>query len=198
MNRISQCYSSLAAQAPNIGGEANMFTEWLTYGVYYLAVYQILKEEGLLVEEVGEIIFDTYKTMADYPKWILQLVSRLKYGGSYVKKLKAAVNKTQERQFPGDWVASFIEGDGEDFDYGLDIVECGICKFYQSQGADELTPYLCLSDYVVSDAMGRGLVRYQTLAEGGKVCDFRFRRGRPTYVHPLRDGWPPKFHNSSG
>lgn len=102
---------------------------------------------------------------------------------------------TQLRRYPGDWVADYLEGDGGEFDYGLDITECGICKFYHQQGADELAPYLCLSDYVLSDALGRGLVRCQTLAEGDPVCDFRFKRGRETYVEPLRDGWPPKFQS---
>ncbi|MBW1717455.1 MAG: L-2-amino-thiazoline-4-carboxylic acid hydrolase, partial [Deltaproteobacteria bacterium] len=71
-----------------------------------------------------------------------------------------------------------------------------ICKFYRAQGADELAPYLCLSDYVVSDAFDRGLVRYKTPAEGAEVCDFRYKKGRETFVNPLSKGWPPKFLNA--
>ncbi|MBW1895365.1 MAG: L-2-amino-thiazoline-4-carboxylic acid hydrolase [Deltaproteobacteria bacterium] len=180
---------------PYIGGEENMFTEWLTYGVYYLAVHRILKAEGQSVEEVGKVIFDTFQAMADYPKWLLRLVGSLKYNKQYVSKLKKAVAKTQEHRYPGDWVAMFIEGDGKEFDYGIDITECGICKFYRAQGADELTPYLCLSDCVVSEAFDRGLVRYKTLAEGAEVCDFRYKKGRKTFVNPLKNEWPPKFFN---
>jgi hypothetical protein len=195
MKEIRQEYEALTPEVPYIGGEENMFTEWLTYGVYYLAVYRILKAEGQSVEEVGKIIFDTFQAMADYPKWLLRLVGSLKYNKQYVSQLKEAVAKTQERRYPGDWVAMFIEGDGEEFDYGIDITECGICKFYREQGADELTPYLCLSDCVVSEAFDRGLVRYKTLAEGAEVCDFRYKKGWKTFVNPLRDGWPPKFLN---
>jgi hypothetical protein len=90
-------------------------------------------------------------------------------------------------------VCTFVEGDGEAFDYGLDVTECGICKFYRAHGAGGLAPYMCLSDYVVSRAFGRGLVRYKTIAEGAEVCDFRYKQGRETFVYPLRDGWPPKF-----
>jgi hypothetical protein len=112
-----------------------------------------------------------------------------------VSRLKEAAEKTQERRYPGDWVATFVEGDGEQFDYGLDVVECGICKFYRTQNAEELTPYMCLSDYILSDAFARGLVRYKTLAEGDDVCDFRFKKGRGSFVNPLRNGWPPIFNN---
>jgi hypothetical protein len=195
MKEIRHEYEVLTPEVPYIGGEENMFTEWLTYGVYYLAVYRILKAEGQSVEEVGKVIFDIFQTMADYPKWLLRLVGSLKYNKQYVSQLKEGVAKTQERRYPGDWVATFIEGDGEEFDYGIDITECEICKFYRAQGADELAPYLCLSDYVVSDAFDRGLVRYKTLAEGADVCDFRYKKGRETFVKPLRYGWPPKFFN---
>lgn len=105
----------------------------------------------------------------------------------------SAVTKTQERRYPGDWLGRFIEGDGKDFDCGIDITECGICKFYSAQGAEELAPYLCLSDFVVSDAFDRRLVRYKTLAEGADVCDFRYKKCRRTFVNHLREGRPPRF-----
>jgi hypothetical protein len=186
----------LLPEVPYIGGEENIFTEWLTYGVYYLAVYQVLKSLGQTVEQTGRIIYETYETMADYPAWMLRLVSSLKYGQGYVEQLRAAATESQERRYPGDWVCTFVEGDGETFDYGFDITECGICKFYHAQGADELAPYMCLSDYVLSCAFDRGLVRYRTIAEGAGVCDFRYKKGRETFVYPLRDGWPPKFINT--
>ena len=193
MRDIHREYEILVPKMPDIGGKNNIFTEWLIFGVYYLAVYQVLKAKGQTVEEVGKVIFDTFKAMADYPKWLLRLVGSLKYNEKYVTQLKEATAKTQERRYPGDWVATFIKGDGESFDYGFDITECGICKFYHAQGAEELAPYLCLSDYVLSEVFERGLVRYKTVAEGAGVCDFRFKKGRQTFVNPLRDGWPPKF-----
>jgi hypothetical protein len=126
---------------------------------------------------------------------LLRIVGGLRYDEAYKGRLRAAVARTQDRRYPGAWVATFVEGDGEAFDYGIDITECGICKFYAAQGAIELAPYMCLSDYVVSDAFDRGLVRYETLAEGAELCDFRYKKVRETFVNPLRDGWPPKFLN---
>jgi len=193
MKDIRQEHEALTPEVPYIGGKENMFTEWLIYGVYYLTVYRVLKAEGQGVEDVGQMIFDTFQAMADYPKWLLRIVGSLKYNRRYVSRLKEAVARTQERRYPGDWVATFVEGDGTEFDYGIDITECGICKFYRAKGAEELAPYLCLSDYVVSSAFDRGLVRYKTLAEGDEVCDFRYKKGRGTFVNPLREGWPPKF-----
>lgn len=198
IREIRQEYDALAPNMPYIGGEANIFTEWLTYGVYYLAVCRVLKTPDKTLSEVGKIIYETYEAMADYPKWLLRLIGKLKYSKGYVNQLREAAADSQKRQYPGDWVSIFIEGDGEEFDYGLDIIECGICKYYHAEGADELAPYICLGDYVVSRAFDRGLVRYKTLAEGADKCDFRYKKGRETLVYPLRDGWPPKFLNESG
>jgi hypothetical protein len=193
LQAIRQEYEALTPEVPYIGGEDNMFTEWLAYGVYYLAAYRVLASQGQSVEQVGRIIYETYEVMADRPQWLIDTAGSLKYGRGYIERLKAAAAASQERRYPEDWVCTFVEGDDDAFDYGLDITECGICRFYHAQGADELAPYLCLSDYVVSRAFDRGLVRYKTIAEGADVCDFRYRQGRETYVYPLRDGWPPKF-----
>ena len=43
-------------------------------------------------------------------------------------------------------------------------------------------PYHCAADMLYSDKLGWGLIRTQTLAEGAKRCDFRFKRGGPTRI----------------
>jgi hypothetical protein len=190
-----QEYETLLPDLPYIGGEENFNTENLLMAAYCLAMYRVLKARGRTIEEVGMTIYETAEAIFGYPKWLLGVIGSLKYGKSYEKQLREQAAESQKRQYAGDWVFSFIEGDGEELDYGLDFTECGICKFYRAQGADELTPYMCLSDYVSSKAFNRGLVRYKTLAEGAEVCDFRYKKGRETFVYPLRDGWPPKFLN---
>jgi hypothetical protein len=188
-----KAYEALRPEIPYIGGKQNMFTEWLNYGAYYLAMFRVLSARGHNADEVGRLIFETYEVMADYPKWFLRIVGRFKYGEKYKEKLREAAAASQKRKYPADFVSSFIEGDGENFSYGLDITECGICKLYAAQGADRLTRYMCLSDYVISRAFNRGLVRHKTIAEGSEKCDFRFKKGRETFVYPLRKGWPPQF-----
>ncbi len=190
-----KAYENLRPEIPYIGGKENIFSEWLNYGAYYLGMHQALSAHGHHLDDIGRIIFETYETMADYPKWFLSIVGHLKYGKKYEENLKDAAATSQKRKYREDFVLSFIEGDGDNFDYGLDITECGICKLYSAQGAGKLSRYMCLSDYVVSKAFNRGLVRHKTIAEGAEKCDFRFKKGRETFVYPLRKGWPPHFSN---
>lgn len=89
---------------------------------------------------------------------------------------------SQERKYAGGYVLAYVEGDGQDFDYGIDYIECASCKFLNDQGATELGPYVCAVDRVASEMLGWGLRRTMTLAEGGERCDFRFKKGGKTCV----------------
>jgi len=190
-----QEYQSLLPEVPYVGGEKNLNSGNLLASAYCLAEYRVLKARGQTIEEAGQIIYEAYEAASDLPGWLRGVVGRMQHGKKDQERYRAQAAESQKRQYPGDWVFTFVEGDGKEFDYGLDFTECGICKYYHAQGADELTPYLCLMDGVVSKAFGLGLVRHKTLAEGADVCDFRYKAGRETFLHPLRDGWPPKFLN---
>jgi hypothetical protein len=188
-----QEYQSLLPQVPDIGGEENLNSGNLVASAYTLAVYRVLQARGLATEEAGRMIYEAYEAASDVPRWLGGFLDRMRRGAKYEAQWRAQAVRSQQRQYPGDWVFTFVEGDGEDIDYGLDFTECGICKYYHAQGADELTPYLCLMDGVVSKAFGLGLVRHKTLAEDADICDFRYKAGGETFLYPLRDGWPPKF-----
>jgi hypothetical protein len=98
----------------------------------------------------------------------------------YLRRLRERAAESQARRYPGDYVYTFVEGDGLTFDYGVDYAECATVKFLNAQGAPELAPYLCAADILYSQALGWGLQRTTTLAEGGDRCDFRFKRGGET------------------
>jgi len=112
---------------------------------------------------------------------------RRNYTGQGVEKAREKAALSQERRYPGDWVCTFVEGDGT-FDWGLDFGECGIKKFLEAQDALELGPYMCAVDYITIGAMGVELRRTKTLIHGCDCCDFRFVvDGTPP------PAWPPRF-----
>jgi len=191
---IRQEFETIIPKIPYIGGEKNFNTINLIIASTSLAMYSVLKENRQTAAETGKMIYEMTEEMVDYPKFILHLMGRLKYGKGYEKKIKAWATESQKRQYPGDWVATFIAGDRKEFDYGFDMTECGILKFFHAQGADEIVPYICVSmDGIFSEAFNRGLVRTMTLAEGYDRCNFRYQMGRETNLKPLKDGWPPQF-----
>jgi hypothetical protein len=60
--------------------------------------------------------------------------------------------------------------------YGIDIVECGICKLFNKHHFDKYAPILCEVDKLTAELAGLILVRTGTIANGAKKCDFRFQK----------------------
>jgi len=183
-----QEYEALIPELP-YWGKNNMMTGFLIGSSYFLAIYRVLKKHGKSVAEIGKIICEIVEARLNrVPSPVLRLYGKLKYGKSYRERLKKQAIISKKKEYPGDYVFTYIVGDGKEFDYGYDITECGVCKFLHAQDADELAPFLCLVDFPLSKAFGRGLVRNMTIAEGADKCDFRYKKGRDT-----KEGWPPSF-----
>ncbi|MCK4815391.1 L-2-amino-thiazoline-4-carboxylic acid hydrolase, partial [bacterium] len=191
-----QEFEALIPQLPYIGGGKNRLTKDLIGAVWFLALYTVLKKLDKTVEEVGKIIYESTEaylsSLSRLSKLGLRFSWRMTFTRVGKKLIKSQAALSQKRQYPEDWVWSFIEGDGKEFDFGMDFIECAVCKFFHSQGADEFTRFVCLTDFPMSKFTGSGLVRTMTLAEGAEKCDFRYKRGRE-----VKQGWPPEFLKSS-
>jgi hypothetical protein len=181
-------FEKLLPELPYIGGDQNPLTGNLVFSASALAFYRVMKRRGRTIKETGELLYRIMEAwVRRYPRFIRRLM-----GSYYLSKLSRRQSKqrallSQERRYAGDWVFEYVEGDGETFEWGRDYIECGIVNFLHAQGADELTPYLCLTDYALFGALGIELERTMTLAEGGAKCDFRFKRGESP------SGWPPSW-----
>lgn len=183
-------------QLPYVGAEED--NRWMAYlppASFALAAYRVLVPGELPLEEFSGMFFESVREQTRNVSSLAMRVIGTEEGMK--ENTRVLAERSQQRRYPEDWVMRFVEGDG-DFSYGVDVTECAIKKYLDRQGAPELTKYLCLTDYLTSEAVGRGLVRYKTLAEGCDCCDFRYRRGRESYLYPLRNGWPPQFCPPAG
>ncbi len=94
----------------------------------------------------------------------------------YMTAMKNWSDRSKEQRI--DWVADFIHGDGNSFDFGIDYHYCPCLAYFSSRDAKEIAPYFCLVDFPEHSLMETGLMRTQTLAQGNDVCDFRYKKGR--------------------
>jgi hypothetical protein len=182
-----QRFADLIPRLPYIGGDENHLTRELVCSARCLALYQAMQEQGSTAAEVGKILYDAIPALVGdggpppQPRELVELMRR--------RRERAA--RSQRRQYPADWVYSFVPGDGEAFDYGYDFTECAAQKLYRAHGASEFLPYYCFLDFAASRASGLGLQRTMTLAEGQDKCDHRFKRDRET-----EQDWPPPWLRS--
>jgi len=179
-NEAHREYEALIPKIPYIGGKKNIIETYLIQSTWALALYRALKNHGKSAEETGSICYEMVEAQLNsYPRLLRTLVGRL-----YLSRFRAGMERgaaeSQKRLYPGNSLWTFVQGDGKEYDFGMDMTECAICKFFHAQGADELAPYMCLTDFAVSKALGMGLIRTTTLAEGGIKCDFTYKRGRET------------------
>jgi hypothetical protein len=181
-------FERLLLQLPDIGGDRNALIETLVHSTGALAFYRVMKTHGQPVQEIGRLLYRTIEALALQSSALSGLNGQMAGSKAPQNNFKRMAEWSQKHAYPGDWVLTFVEGDGKTFDFGVDYTECGLCKFNHVQDADELTPYLCLGDFPISQVYDTGLVRTTTLARGGSRCDFRFKSGRPIQME-----WTPDF-----
>lgn len=177
-----QTFAALIPQLPDIGGK-QPFTRFITYTAMWLAIYRVLKVRGIDLDGSGELFYRISRSILQaYPPMVVRMFGRNIFSQRYRQELQKRAEVSQARKYPGDYVYIYVEGDGKTFDYGVDYLECGGCKFLEAQGSIELAPYICPVDILYSKLFGWGLKRTMTLAEGAHKCDFRFKKGGPTSV----------------
>jgi hypothetical protein len=178
---LKETYQEYEALIPKIPQVSDWSATKLIESTWSLALYRVLKMHGKTVEEAGQISCEIISARFNsIPLPLRRLMAEKFLSKSSLQEMKKAAAESQKRLYPEDNVWSFVEGDGVEFDYGMDFTECAIYKFFRAQGASELAPYMCLHDFIVGKAFGSELVRTTTIAEGGKKCDLRYKRSKET------------------
>ena len=175
-------YEAIIPQLPYIGPRNPFMVFFIPTG-WHVGLYRVLLSQKWTVEEAGQVIYDlTEAYLRSMPVLVRRLIGYLWFSFLFLKRLKKRAAESQKHKYPGDFVFLYIEGNDKTFDYGLDFLECANCKFLRAMGADELAPYVCAGDKLVSELLGWGLTRTKTIADGHEKCDLRFKRGGKTRV----------------
>jgi hypothetical protein len=180
-------YEVLIPEIPYIGGKENHLTNSLVGSVECLAFYQAMKAKGKTEVEAGKVLYEAIIARIGNPIPEVPPPQRLSEE-ELMRRRKKRAERSQRREYELDFVYEFVEGDGDMFDYGYNFTECATQKFYIAQDAEEFLPFYCFLDFPKSRLYGLGLSRTGTLAEGCKVCDFRFKAGSE-----CEEEWPPPF-----
>lgn len=183
---VRQEYENLVPQIPFVegivGGALNTF---LTITAQELAVYKVMKRHGKTAEEAWEICHAALRLRLErYSRVRRWLLARLMFSRVALRRMRKRAKSGTQLGF-GDFEVAYVTGNGEEFDYGVDYVRCGNYRLMVDQGAEEFAPYVCMSDIALGDAMGWGLIRTGTLADGCERCDFRFKKGAKTQISSM-------------
>ena len=187
---IKENYEKMLSEISYIGGQKNPTTLILLRCVSNLAIFFELENEGFSFHEIGEFYYKYSLRAHEKRKKILEKAGRdpslYPFDKTYVDYQKKLCENTQKKEFLGDWVMEFVEGDGTNFEWGWDIYECGVQKAYKLFKGEKYLPFICLGDHYEAEVLGFGFSRTQTLGFGASLCDHRFNKNGNTSI-----AWPP-------
>ncbi len=183
-------FEKILPDIPYIGGQKNPLTLVLVKCVSDLAIFRTLEKIGFSFREIGEFHYNYVIAAHKLRKEALEKASKdpsqYPFDPVYMDSQKKLTDETKKKLYPDDWVMDFVEGDGENFEWGWNISECGVLKAYKKLGDEKYIPFLCLADYYEAEGLGFGFSRDQTLGFGAPLCTHRFVKN---YKTPT--AWPP-------
>lgn len=169
-----QKYEQLIPHIPHVEGPPAL-NSFIRIAALELSVFKAMKEHGKSAGEALELCHEAIKArMEAMPKLIKRFIGWYFFTGF----AKNRARKMSGRDL-GGFTFDFVE---EDDGWGINYRRCAIYDFFKEQDAEDFSPYACLSDIALSDSMGWGLKRSETLADGCDKCDFRFRKGAKTEI----------------
>ena len=95
------------------------------------------------------------------------------FSEAHMEKHRKWSAEAHQHKYKNDWVVDVLE-QTPDYRFGLNYLECGVCKPCQDEGCPELAKCLCKLDFMLVEGIGIRLTRTQTLVKGCDHCDFRF------------------------
>jgi L-2-amino-thiazoline-4-carboxylic acid hydrolase len=159
----------------------NPIDKRLDFCAYFLAFIKTLDSQGEKFEAIRKICLEVVMEYVRPKNKFQQLVKRLpaKFIDSWLATffLKEFHKRVSGKNEPG-FVANIITDKKETYGlgYGIDILECGICKLFHKHHAHQYVSILCEVDEVTSGLAGLTLIRTGTIANGANKCDFRWKK----------------------
>jgi len=179
---IGKRYTEISRDTSFAAKSVNPIDRRLDFMAYFLALIKTLEQKGCSYDFIKglclEIVHDYVGPKNSIQRYLKKLPPKLIGwwpARSFLNKLGA---KTMILAHPGGFRAKIITDKTltYGFGYGVDILECGICKLFLKHDAAAFAPILCEVDKVTSSLAGLELIRSGTIANGAEICDFRFKK----------------------
>ena len=190
INQMKAEFEKISPDIPYIGGQKNPFTLILVKCMSDLAIFRTLEKIGFSFREIGEFHHKYVMGALKLRKEALEKAGRdpsqYPFVPAYVDYQKKLAEETRSKLYPDDWVMDFVDGDGENFEWGYHVSECGVQKAYKKLDGEKYLPFICLGDYYEAEGLGFGFSRDQTLGFGAPLCTHKYMKN---YKTPR--SWPP-------
>ena len=182
LQQVAGKFAVTGPAARPVTRSGNPVDKRLDFSACFLAMILVLEEQGETFEHIRliclEVAYEYVRPKNKVQQWLKRLPPKLLHTGFARFFLKILNRKISVLRHPDGFVARVITGKEETFGfgYGVDILECGICKQFRKYGAEKYVSILCEVDKITTGLAGLELIRNGTIALGAPVCDFRFKK----------------------
>jgi hypothetical protein len=182
ISNIEDNYNIITKDTAFAASSDNPIDKRLDFCAYFLALIKTMDERGESFETIRRICLEIVIEFVRPKNKLQQLLKKVPakltntwLAAIFLKKFSKRVSKNSN---PGGFIAKIITDNQETFGlgYGVDILECGICKLFKKHNYQKYSSILCEVDAVTSDLAGLKLIRNGTIASGAKKCDFRWEK----------------------
>ena len=182
VDKTDDHYKIISADTSFAASSANPIDRRLDFSAYFLALIKTMDEQGEKFETTRKICLEIVTEYVRPKTKLQQLLKKLpaklintKLAAYFLKIFNKRVSRNTH---PDGFIAKIITDKKESLGlgYGVDILECGICKLFKKHNYQRYSSILCEVDHITSDLAGLKLVRNGTIALGSKKCDFRWER----------------------
>lgn len=186
---IREQYKKVIPQIPYIGKPSYRYAQVLLSSAKYIAMAKVLIPLNISKHELGKYLYeDGTKSFGKIPNFLKRVMGFLGSTRFFLKLAQKGANTSLKKKYNGDWVTEFIPGQKGEYLYKMNVVECGIVKFFQAQDVPWLAKYVCLQDWKFWNELHVDMHREKTIAGDGNCCDFTCKGlGKPAY-----NGWTPE------
>lgn len=174
-------YKAISVDTAFAKTSKNPIDKRLDFSSFFLALIKTLDERAETFENIRKICLqittEYVQPKSKTQKFFKRLIPRMTntwFGQILIKAFHKRVNVNTNSD---GFIAKIITDKQETYGlgYGVDIIECGICKLFNKHNYSKYASILCEVDEITSGLAGLQLYRTGTIANGAKKCDFRFK-----------------------
>jgi hypothetical protein len=175
-------YKIISADTSFAASSANPIDKRLDFSSRFLALIKTLDEQGLDFEATKkiclEIVIEYVRPKNKFQQALKKMPAKLANTWLATVFFKEFNKRVSKNSNPDGFIANIITDKQETLGlgYGVDIIECGICKLFKKHNYQKYSSILCEVDAITAELAGLKLIRNGTIALGAKKCDFRWER----------------------
>lgn len=179
---VEHQYQTISVDTHFAATSKNPIDKRLDFCSYFLSLIKVLDLQGESFDSIRKICLEI---VTEYvrPKNKIQLLFKQLPPVLITTPLASVLLKMFHKRVstnsnPQGFIANIITDKKETYGlgYGIDILECGICKLFKKHHSEKYASILCEVDEITSGFAGLELIRTGTIALGAAKCDFRFKR----------------------